>query len=55
MLRVSRENGEGGRRAAQEGLREAGAYSISKENRKAFSLGMEISELSTRKKVLALV
>lgn len=55
MLRVSREAGEGGRRAAHEGLREAGAYSISKENLKAFSLGVEISELLTKKKVLALV
>lgn len=44
VLRVSGEAGEGGLQTAQEGLREVGVYSGSRENPKAFSLGLEISE-----------
>lgn len=44
MLRVSGEAGEGGLQTAQEGLRGVGVYSVSRENLKAFSLGLEISE-----------
>lgn len=53
MLRERGKAGEEDGGPVQERLKEVGSYSVSREKLKAFTLGMEISEQLTRKKVLA--